>query len=508
MKWSIKGGIKMFTIQSNYQLKEETEALVIGLFNESKPLKGVIKEIDDALDGAIRDLMRDGDIKKGYKEISSVHTFHKIGAKRLYFVGLGKREKVTFMKARDAFGALVKQVNRARLEQMTVLFDTFMVEELSVYDLARALGEACSLASYQLIDYKQKENRPDAMLHHVSVFFNNEEVALKEGLEVGYTFGEGTNFTRSLVNRPGNLLTPTDLAAEAVELAKQYGMEYEVLEKEDMERLGMGGILAVNQGSDQPPKMIVLKYRGKEKWEDVLSFVGKGITFDAGGISLKPAKGMEEMKSDMGGAASVLGAMKIIGELKPDVNVLAVIPSTENLINGSALKPGDVITALSGKTIEVKNTDAEGRLILADGVAYAKQLGADYIVDIATLTGAVMVALGDVATGAITNDEAFFETFLEAAVDAGEYVWRLPAFEPYYDLLKTSDMADLNNSPGRLAGSITAGLFIGAHIENTPWIHLDIAGTAYGSKASDLGPKGATGAMVRTLAILAEQFKK
>ncbi|HSH24879.1 MAG TPA: leucyl aminopeptidase [Massilibacterium sp.] len=498
----------MFMIQTQYQKEFETEALIVGLFNDTKPLKGAIKEIDEALNGAIHDLIRDKDIKKDYKKISKVHTFHRLGAKRLYFVGLGKKEKLTFMKVRDAFGALVKTLRKDNIEQVGILLDTFSFDSLSMYDLGRSLGEACTLASYEVIDYKEKANRPDTFLKEVTVFFSNEEVSLKEGLEVGKVFGEGTNFTRTLVNRPGNLLTPTDLAEEAVELAKQYGMEYEVLEKEEMERLGMGGLLAVNQGSDEPPKMIVLKYRGKEKWENVLSFVGKGITFDAGGISLKPAKGMEEMKSDMGGAASVLGAMKIIGELKPDVNVLAVIPSTENLINGSALKPGDVITALSGKTIEVKNTDAEGRLVLADGVSYAKQLGADYIVDIATLTGAVLVALGDSTTGAVTNDEAFFEMLLEAAMDAGEYVWRLPTFEPYHDLLKTSDMADLNNSPGRLAGSITAGLFIGAHIEGTPWIHLDIAGTAYLSKATDLGPKGGTGAMVRTLAILAEQFQK
>ncbi|WP_369345659.1 leucyl aminopeptidase [Caldalkalibacillus mannanilyticus] len=313
---------------------------------------------------------------------------------------------------------------------------------------------------------------------------------------------------RDLVNVPANLLTPTKLAEKALEIAEAHQLECHILDREEMEKLGMGALLAVAQGSEEPPKMIVLKYQGLDKWENVLSFVGKGITFDTGGISLKTPANMDEMKGDMGGSATVLGVMEVVGRLKPKCNVLAVIPSTENMPSGKALKPGDVITSMSGKTIEVKNTDAEGRLILADGVTYAKQLGANYIVDVATLTGAVLIALGDCTTGAVTNHEDFMIEVLESAEEASEWVWRLPNYPAYKEMVKSSAVADLNNAPGRLAGSITAGLFIGEFAEETPWVHLDIAGTAWSGKENDLCRKGGTGAMVRTLSTLVERFQK
>lgn len=296
------------------------------------------------------------------------------------------------------------------------------------------------------------------------------------------------------------MLTPTDLAEEAKAIAKTYDFYCEVLEREDMERLGMGALLGVAQGSDQPPKMIIMRYDGNPDTDDVTAFVGKGLTFDAGGYSLKPAANMHTMKGDMGGAAAVLGAMMIIGEEKPKENVICVIPSSENLVNGSAMKPGDVLRALSGKTIEVRNTDAEGRLILADGVAYAKQLGATRLIDVATLTGACVVALGDVTTGAVSNDEDLMEAVKNAGERTGEPIWQFPNNKAYEKMLKTSDVADLNNAPGRAGGSITAGLFIGAFAEDTPWVHLDIAGTSFQSNDSNLGPAGATGVMARTLA--------
>ncbi len=269
----------------------------------------------------------------------------------------------------------------------------------------------------------------------------------------------------------------------------------------------MGALLAVNQGSVEPPKMIILKYQGKEEWTEVIGLVGKGITFDTGGYSIKSKDGIVGMKTDMGGAAAVLGAMEIIGELKPEQNVVAVIPSTDNMISGAALKPDDVITSMSGKTIEVLNTDAEGRLVLADAVTYALHHGANYLVDVATLTGGVIIALGNDTTGALTNNERFFEQVLEASNEAGEQMWRLPIFPKDKERIRSSKIADLNNSPGREGHMIMGGAFIGEFAENTPWVHLDIAGTATTNKDYDLGPAGATGVMVRTLALLVERFE-
>jgi len=269
----------------------------------------------------------------------------------------------------------------------------------------------------------------------------------------------------------------------------------------------MGALLAVNQGSTEPPKMIVLKYQGKEEWKDVIGLVGKGITFDTGGYSIKPKDGIVGMKTDMGGAAAVLGAMEVIGELKPEQNVVAVIPSTDNMVSGNAFKPDDVITSMSGKTIEVLNTDAEGRLALADAVTYAKHHGANFIVDVATLTGGVIIALGNDTTGAMTNNEELFEQVLEASYEAGEPIWRLPIFEKDKERVRSSKIADLNNSPGRDGHAIMGGAFVGEFAEDTPWVHLDIAGTATTRKTHDLGPTGATGVMVRTLALLVERFE-
>ncbi len=496
-----------YKVEDQDILAKKNEVIVIGIFSDDKKPEGLVKEIDQKLDGYIVELLTEKPLLAEFKKISKIHTLGKLKAKTIYFVGLGKKAELTVEKVREAFAVVTKTITTDRYKEVAFAFNSFITEEKNGPVFAKALAEAIGLASYRTNTYKQKKEDTYSILEKVEVYTNLDAESIEQGLIIGMSYSSGTNLARDLVNTPANYMTPTDLATKAKAIADRYGMEYSVLERADMEKLGMGSLLAVAQGSDQPPKMIVLKYRGKKKWENVVSLIGKGLTFDAGGISIKPAQNMHEMKMDMGGAAAVLGAMEVIGTLKPEVNVLAVIPSTENLINGHALKPGDVITSLSGKTIEVRNTDAEGRLILADAVTYAKQLGANYIIDIATLTGAVIVALGDITTGAITNNEELIEDVLIAAGEAGEYVWRLPSFEPYKEKLRTSDVADLNNSPGREAGSITAGLFIGEFAEDTPWVHLDIAGTAWANKDSVLGPKGGTGAIVRTLATFVMNLK-
>ncbi|MFD2699749.1 leucyl aminopeptidase [Paenibacillus shunpengii] len=370
--------------------------------------------------------------------------------------------------------------------------------------VAHTLTEGFILGTYRRKTYKRTQvayTGPDRLIFHQDKVYQDEhERQWHIGMERGRAFAEGTILARDLTNLPGNMLVPHDLANAAVRLAEQHGLEYEVLDENEIVKKGMGGLLSVGAGSVNPPRMIVLKYQGKTSWEgEIIGLVGKGITFDTGGISLKPRVGMEEMISDMAGAAVVLGALHTLCLLRPEQNVVVVIPSAENMPSGSAFKPGDIITTLSRRTVEILNTDAEGRLVLADGLTYAKELGATRIIDVATLTGAVVSALGDVATGAVSNDDPFMNEFILASKRTGEKVWPLPAYPEFEEMLR-SEVADLRNSTGRYGASITAGLFIGTFAEGMPWIHLDIAGTAYVSKERGIHPKGATGAMVRTIA--------
>lgn len=497
----------MFTVTNEVNLLDKTECIVVGLYEDGGKSSGIFSELDNAFSGQLKELLSSGDISSKKKELSKIHTLQKIGAKRILFVGLGKEKEMSLDLLREVFGKMFKEVKSSQLTEVTIFLDSFITDKIENVDLAHVLGEALPLATYEFAGYKtnKKDERKEIEKCIVVTKENSEEI--HSALTIGFVYGKATNSARNLVNRPGNKLTATDLADYGKQLAEKYGFEITVLEKEDMERLGMGALLAVNKGSTEPPKMIVLKYQGKADWKDVIGLVGKGITFDTGGYSLKPKDGIVGMKSDMGGAAAVLGAMEIIGELRPEQNILAVIPSTDNMVSGHAFKPDDVITSLSGKTIEVLNTDAEGRLVLADAITYAKQLGANYLVDVATLTGGVIVALGTETTGALTNNEDWFEQVLLASMEAGEPIWRLPLFQRDIERIRDSKIADLNNSPGREGHAIMGGGFIGEFAEDTPWVHLDIAGTATTKKNGDLGPAGATGVMTRTLALLVEKFE-
>lgn len=478
----------------------KADCLVVGIKKGLKQPKGMLNQVDHLLGGQLSTLLAEADFLGKKKETLMLFTFGKLSCKRVLFVGLGLEQ--TFESIREVAARAMRVCIQNKVTSLSYVMESFLDDSLEVGDAAHALAEGALLGGYRfkgyasdIEDFHQVENVM------ISVQPADQEVAEKAG-KTAEAFAIGTNLARDLVNTPGNMLTPTGIAEAAVDVAKRYGMDYEVLEKEDMEKLGMGGLLGVSQGSAEPPKLVAIKYKGRQAWDEVLGFVGKGISFDTGGISLKPREHMEEMIGDMGGAASVIGALEAIGRLKPAVNILAVLPCAENMPSGTALKPGDVITTMSGKTVEILNTDAEGRLILADGVSYAKKLGANYIVDLATLTGAVLVALGTCTTGVITNNEDFVEEIMISAAEAGELVWRLPSFEPYKQQIK-SKVADLKNTGGRYAGSITAGLFVGAFAEDTPWVHLDIAGTSWAEKSDDFSPTGGTGAMVRTLVVLA-----
>lgn len=500
------GGVDMFSITNKMDLSKKDEFLVLGVFDEDEKFGSWFQQIDERLREQILDLVESGDISSKRKAIAVVHTLGLVGPKRLLFVGLGKKEQLNLNELREAFGKAFQKMQSYSVPSASVYLDSFLFGDVQGDEIAEILGEAFALSLYTFEGYKQKKNNEKTRLENLTVIAEKNDVAAEEGLNIGYIYGRATNSARTLVNTPSNKLTAADLAEYAKGLAERYGFEIDILEKEDMIELGMGALLAVNQGSENPPKLIVLKYQGKPEWKEVIGFVGKGITYDTGGYSLKSKTGMVGMSSDMGGAAAVLGAMEIIGELKPEQNVLAVIPSTDNMIGSKAFKPDDVITSLSGKTIEVTNTDAEGRLVLADGVTYAKQQGANYLIDVATLTGGVIVALGSDKTGAITNNEELMEKVLEASVETGEMIWRLPLTEKDKEKVRSSKVADLDNSPSREGHAIMGGAFIGEFAEETPWVHLDIAGTSTIKSNHELGPSGATGVMTRTLALVVERF--
>jgi leucyl aminopeptidase len=331
---------------------------------------------------------------------------------------------------------------------------------------------------------------------------------LKEGIARGLAIGESMNFTRDLANEPPNILTPTEMAKRAQAMAKEVGLKIEVLDEARMEKLGMGSLLSVSKGSEEPAKLIVLHYQpdGKPaKGGELLALVGKGITFDTGGISIKPAEGMDSMKYDMSGGATVLGTMRAIASLKPTVPVMGVIAAVENMPDGKASRPSDVVTASNGKTVEILNTDAEGRLILADAVAYAEKNGATRIVDMATLTGAVIVALGDINTGIMGNDQLFVDEIIDCGKEAGENFWQLPISKDYSKQIK-SDIADIKNiGPRGKAGTIIGAVFIQEFIDKAKWAHLDIAGTAWADNARPYQAKGPTAVAVRTLIKLIER---
>lgn len=412
---------------------------------------------------------------------------------------------------RDTGASAAKSLKKLRARSVKVLLPEVLLQgtaDCQPERAAQSLVEGLVLGWYERPKRKGKNESADTA--PVAIQFMPEPGVKEDdsaaarwtaGMKRGELFADGAIFARDLTNMPGNELVPEGLAEYAEEIGHRYNFDVEIMDEYTIAEHGMGGLMGVGQGSANPPRMIVLHYEGDPDSKDVWGVIGKGITFDTGGISLKRAEGMEEMIGDMGGAAAVLGAMRILGELKPKVNVLAVIAAAENMPSSRALKPGDVIVTMSGKTVEVVNTDAEGRLVLADAVTTAVQRGATRLIDVATLTGAVETALGNVATGAVGNDELLIQEVIRAGRESGERIWPLPSYPEYRKQLD-SDAADMKNSGGRLGGAITGGLFIGSFAEERPWVHLDIAGTSWLKSARGWESKGATGVMVRTLAEL------
>jgi leucyl aminopeptidase len=450
------------------------------------------------LAGALLKVVELGDITGKRGEVTVIHALEKLPCPRVVVVGLGGRDKLSKDVVR---GVVANAARRLRLLGVSRL----AVEPIGALGIenSEAIGEAIAegvlLGLYQ---FNRHKSSPDesAPLKHLTIVAGDDAVAaeLRAGAERGRILAGAANLARDLENEPSNYMTPTELASQALSVADEAGLECQVLDREDMVELGMGALLGVAKGSHEEPKFIVLAYRGDPSTDRAIGFIGKGVTFDTGGISIKPAQGMEEMKGDMSGGASVIAALKAIAELKPRINVTGIVPATENMPGGAAIKPGDVLVAMNGKTIEVINTDAEGRLILADAISYARRLDLSPIIDIATLTGAVSIALGDVALGLFSNSDQLVDQLKLAADEAGEKVWQLPLFDEYREQIK-SEIADIKNTGGRKAGSATAAWFLAEFVDTTPWAHLDIAGVDTYEHEKGWIVKGASGIPVRTL---------
>jgi leucyl aminopeptidase len=482
--------------------KEAVDAIVLLLPEGDGALQGVAAMIDKALDGAVAALQQEGEFSGKPRQQTVLHTHGRLKAKKVVLSGLGKLDTVTLERLRQAAGGAAQYARGLAVNTLAVSLDGAIPASIGLSEAAQAAAEGMILTLYRFDRFKTEGNDRREVTA-IRLIANNREQAkaMQPGVEVGRVVAESANFARSLVNHPANEMTPTMLAEQARQMAKDCQLKCEVLDRKDVEKLGMGLFLGVAQGSDEPPKFIILEHRGGKRGQGNLVFVGKGITFDSGGISIKPAEGMERMKYDMSGGAAVIGALRAAALLKVPHNIIGLVPATENLPSGKATKPGDVHRAMNGKTAEIVNTDAEGRLILGDALAYAARYKPMACVDLATLTGACVVALGHEAIGMMGNPqgEALMDRLRQAGTRTGERVWQLPLWDEYLEQVK-SDVADIKNvGAGRAAGAIAGAAFLAKFVEGYPWVHLDIAGTAWAHSEQPYKPKGGTGVGVRLL---------
>lgn len=465
--------------------KIEADAVAVVLFEE-EAVPAELKFASAWLD----ELKASGEFSARADEVAVLHQPQHIAAKRLAVVGGGKRDKFDLRKT---VAALVRSLKQKGVKRLAWWLNGGSAE---------AVAEGAILGNFEP-DLHKTANQGKSLdaFHAVSA---TDGAELSQAFERGVILAEAQNFARDLANEPANLLTPLVLAERAHVMAEECGLDYEMLDQDRMRQLGMGALLGVAQGSPEPPALIIVRYKPStpSKSADHLGLVGKGVTFDTGGVSIKPAEGMEKMKYDMSGGAAVLGAIRAISKLKPSIPVTAFVPTVENAVGGKAQRPGDIVKSFNGKTVEVLNTDAEGRLILIDALEYARRQGCTHLVDAATLTGAIVVALGHVNIGAFTNNDEMLGRVMSAAKLEGEKMWHMPLDEDYKELLKSA-FADLANIGGRWGGAISAAWFLREFVDETPWVHLDIAGTAWLDDAKPYMAKGPSGVCVRTFAKLA-----
>jgi len=469
---------------------------------DARPLP-VLLTSDEAVKAAAAVVLATGEFKASANETLLLHVPVGLKARRLLLVGLGKQSRATLHSVRKAAGTAVRFTKPRGIRELA--FALPEAELLPPGPCSRASVEGAFVGDFNA-DTHRSDRRDLSVQRFVLAAPAADKTAVEAGSAEGAIVGESQNFTRSLVNEPGNRLTPTILGRRAAQMAGEVGLSWDVYSTEKLQELKMGAFLGVAQGSAEPPALIVLRYEPDGASDGpLLGLVGKGITFDTGGISIKPSENMEKMKYDMAGGAAMLGAMRAIALLKPRVRVIAIVCAAENMPDGKAYKPGDVVKAMSGKTIDVINTDAEGRLVLADGLAYARQLGATHLIDAATLTGAIGVALGQHNAGVFSNDDAAFAKFSAALETSGEKFWRMPLGDEYAEQIK-SDIADIKNTGGRAGGASTAAEFLHVFAEDTPWIHLDIAAMAWIDDARPWIAKGPSGVAVRSILEWARSF--
>jgi leucyl aminopeptidase len=495
------------------------DAVAVGVFSDDKELQGPAAALNEAMAGVIGRLRASGEITGAADEVTLLHTLGKIEPDRVAIIGLGPRNRFSVERVRRAAAVACRSLRKVGAQRVGLAL-AWAESGVNLAQAARAATEGALLGLYRFDRYKSGKREQPAggveatlsMLNGgngkhidvVTILGRGREPALKAAVERGVILAEATNFARDLGNEPPNVLTPTEFAERARAMAQQVGLDCEIFGPERMRELGMGALLGVAQGSAEEPRFIILRYRGGGA-EPGMALVGKGITFDTGGISIKPAADMDAMKMDMCGGAAVIGAMMALARLKPAVNVTGIVPTTENMPGGKAFRPGDILRASNGKTIEIINTDAEGRLILADGLSYANQQGYSPLIDAATLTGAIVVSLGHIRAGLFSNDEALSRAIQAAAEASGEKVWPMP-MDSEYEALIRSDIADVKQQGGRAGGAILAAKVLSNFAGDTPWAHLDIAGVNARDKRELDGDKGATGYGVRLFVELATQY--
>lgn len=479
---------------ANTPTNSETDCLVIGLFEERKAAHAAT-DVDHATKGLISRLVRAGDITGELGQTVMLHEVPGLSARRLLVVGLGANSEFDDRAFRKACSAAWRALLKVPAERSTFTLTSFPVSGRDAAWAVRTAIQTLREATYRFTMATEKRDAKSQTLKQIALSVNaGDEESCQLAVKQGTAIANGADLTRDLGNLPGNICTPTFLAETAKKLAQEWKLKLQVLDRAQIEALGMKSFLAVARGSSEPPRFIVLRYQGSTAKERPIVLVGKGITFDSGGISLKPGEAMDEMKYDMSGAGSVLGAIRAIAEVKPKLNVVAVIPACENMPSGGATKPGDIVKTMAGLTVEILNTDAEGRLILCDALTYVERFKPAAVVDVATLTGACVIALGQHNSGLFANDDELASQLLRAARNANDPAWRLPLDDEYQEQLK-SNFADLANIGGRQGGSITAACFLSRFAKSYRWAHLDVAGTAHKS-GSD---KGATGRPVGLL---------
>jgi leucyl aminopeptidase len=475
-------------------MKEKT--LAIPRFEGDRALRGSERDLDRRLGGAIDRRLRLGDYKGRSGDVTCLFPDREAGIERVLLFGLGPRGEITIDRLRHAVAALVPETRRAGVRRLAIHLPEG--GRLSHEEKAAAFAEGVLLASYRFDRYRPSASPPETALARVVLVAGRESSSLARATRRARIVASASNFAKEIASTPASDLPPAALATASRRLAREHGLQCRVLDRRGIEAAGMGALLAVGQGSRNTPRFIHLEWVPSSKSHGKIVLIGKGITFDSGGISLKPSNNMWDMKFDKSGAAAVLGAIRAVADLALPVRVAALVPAAENMPSGSAYRPGDVVNTAAGKTVEVRSTDAEGRLVLADALHYARRLSPDVVLDLATLTGACAVALGEEAAGLFGNDERILEQLTRAGEETGERLWRLPLWKEY-DRLIESDVADLKNTGGRYAGAITAAAFLAKFAGEVPWAHVDIAGPAFVTSARGYRPKGATGFGVRVV---------